>query len=165
VRIRVVNLKNTSSYLVKILFLIVISITLAVSGKFLYGKSNKSNKSNGALNTNSRLKLNSTKLPKILNKEITILDVISQKFSQSKTSKDKVSKKNTKILNQSKYSKSIINSEFELIKFASSTKFDINIANEKNNNSANEESKNNSESLQDMQEAESRLNSRNAVKN
>lgn len=164
-RIRVVNLKNTSSYLVKILFLIVISITLAVSGKFLYGKSNKSNKSNGALNTNSRLKLNSTKLPKILNKEITILDVISQKFSQSKTSKDKVSKKNTKILNQSKYSKSIINSEFELIKFASSTKFDINIANEKNNNSANEESKNNSESLQDMQEAESRLNSRNAVKN
>lgn len=140
-KIRIINLKKTSSIFIKV-------VTIAVIVAFL-GKLTYTNKA--AENT---IKFGSLKFSPLLNKEITLFDIIQEK-NVSTTSKS--------VFQNSKY---MINSEFELFKIAdmkSSTNLDIsknsetsNIkqTNEENNNQNNDENQiDSASSIEENEEA------------
>ena len=124
-KIRVINLKNTSSFFIKV---VTIAIIVAFLGKLAY--TNKT--------TENTIKFGSLKFSPLLNKEITLFDIIQEKS---------VSTANKNIFQNSKY---IINSEFDLLKIA-----DL-------NDSHNSELSNDSESSKVEQTEEEYNNSNNA---
>ena len=97
-KIRVISLKNSSSYLGKILILTIIAIIL---GKFFYN--------NRYVNYNPSIKLNSWKLSNIINTEISV-------FKNSSSNKNKSDFKS--LISKSTYAKQLIAGELDMIKIA-----------------------------------------------
>lgn len=114
-KIRVINLKNISSYFSKILILIVIVV---VFGKFFYNNRN----------VNASLKVNSSNFLNIMNTEISL-------FNNSND-------ENENNLSLPVYSKITVDSEIGLVKMVANQNHDdlsINIANSNKSNNVNDE--------------------------